>query len=121
MEGQGIPAALAAHCLPSRIARKALHAESLVDAGPQCSVEERLGAQLHVAKQAWSFKFLLHGFTWHDRMRIPVAGRQRFGLGLFIRPRAKIQSYLQIWAPYEYLIVIAQSFHSRSMSPILDN
>ena len=50
---------------------------------------------------------LLHGFTWHDRVPISVAGRQWLGLGLESRPRAEIQSNLQVRAPCGYLIIIA--------------
>ena len=117
---QKLPAAWAARCLPSRIAQRALHQRLLVDACPQCSVTERWTAQLHASEEAWSCNRLLHGFTWHDRMPISVAGRQWLGLRLFSRPRAEIQSYLQVWAPCDFLIIIAQSLHSRSMRPFLD-
>ena len=93
---------------------------SKINACPQCSVTERWTAQLHASEEAKSCNRLLHGFTWHDRMPISVAGRQWLGLRLFSRPRAEIQSYLQVWAPCDFLIIIAQSLHSRSMRPFLD-
>ena len=52
VQWQSLPLAWVARCLPSRIAGKALHARVLVDACPQCSVEERWQAPLRALKQA---------------------------------------------------------------------